>query len=171
MGDAATGAGGHESLALPARPVARLVGFKQTFQGTGVQPHAAELMEALHLGHVQLAQKIIEINNDYTEFGNGPFKADGASETLRRVTNILLSMSSHTIQHAIRGRLHITHQSNPCHEFRIPAQHYLTLPSSSSKPQERPVIYILVLCGRGGVAFTKADMMTILDKMEIYAKG
>ena len=171
MEDASTGAGGYGSLALPAQPVARLVGFKQKFQCTGVPPHAAELMEALHIGYVQLAQKIIEINNDYTEFDNGPSKADAASETLLLVTNILLSRSSHTIQHAIRGRLHITHQSNPSHEFRIPAQHYLTLPSSSSKPQERPVIYILVLCGRGGVAFTKAEIMTILDKMEIYAKG
>jgi hypothetical protein len=31
MGGAATGAGGYESLALPARSVAKLVGFKQKF--------------------------------------------------------------------------------------------------------------------------------------------
>jgi hypothetical protein len=46
LGDAATEAGGYESLALPVRPVARLVVFKQKFQCTCVQPHAAELVEA-----------------------------------------------------------------------------------------------------------------------------
>jgi hypothetical protein len=131
-------------LALPAQPVARLVSFKQKFQCTGVQPHAAELMVALHIGYVQLAQKIIEINNDYTEFDNGPSKADAVSETLLRVTNILFSMSSHTIQHAIRGRLHITHQSNPSHEFRIPvtsSESQSRVPNPSSALPDPPQLF------------------------------